>query len=52
MERTYLGGKRVEQLSLDTSVAAIFYQLPRWSPVLGSSGAETRFKKETVFITP
>jgi hypothetical protein len=34
VERVYLGGRNVQQLSLDTIVSALWYQLPRRSPKL------------------
>jgi hypothetical protein len=39
VEQTYLGGNSVKQLSLDTIVSAIFYQLPRRSPQLRRNSA-------------
>jgi DNA-binding Lrp family transcriptional regulator len=39
MERAYLGGSNLLHLSLDTIVAAVFYQLPRRSPQLRRNAA-------------
>ena len=39
MERVFFGGSNVHQLSLDTIISALWYQLPRRSPKLRRNAA-------------